>query len=191
MTKQEIRKDQLLKRKALSKKEIDTASQEISDLFFHSFPIKESSVIHIFLSIEKQNEINTWKIIHRLWKDFPSIQVVTSISDFEKLEIKSVSITQNTKVKTNKWQIPEPIEGRSIPNNLIDIVIVPLLAVDTKGHRVGYGKGFYDRFITTCKKEVLLIGVGLEAQKVSFINDINTFDKPLHSFISEKGLTVF
>ena len=56
-------------------------------------------------------------------------------------------LTDNTKIKKNQYNIPEPINGLEVPTKKIDVVFVPLLAFDKKGNRVGYGKGFYDKFL--------------------------------------------
>lgn len=61
----------------------------------------------------------------------------------------------------NKQQIPEPLYGETVDPKLIDAIIIPLLAFDQQGHRVGYGGGFYDRFLEKCRPDVLKIGVSL------------------------------
>jgi 5-formyltetrahydrofolate cyclo-ligase len=68
-------------------------------------------------------------------------------------------LTDNTKIKKNQYNIPEPIDGLEVQTNKIDIVFVPLLAFDKTGHRVGYGKGFYDKFLSECKPETIKIGL--------------------------------
>ena len=61
----------------------------------------------------------------------------------------------------NKYGIPEPKNGKKIKNNLIDVVFVPLLSYDKKGNRVGYGKGFYDRFLSNLSIKTIKIGLSL------------------------------
>ena len=68
-------------------------------------------------------------------------------------------LTDNTKVKKNEYNIPEPVDGIEVRSNKIDVVFVPLLAFDKKGHRVGYGKGFYDKFLSECKPNAIKIGL--------------------------------
>jgi 5-formyltetrahydrofolate cyclo-ligase len=68
-------------------------------------------------------------------------------------------LTDSTTIKKNTWNIPEPINGIPIVTKQIDVVFVPLLAFDDSGHRVGYGKGFYDKFLANCKPEVIKIGL--------------------------------
>jgi 5-formyltetrahydrofolate cyclo-ligase len=68
-------------------------------------------------------------------------------------------LTDATKIKKNDYNIPEPIDGIEIPTSKIEVVFVPLLAFDKKGNRVGYGKGFYDRFLSECNPETIKIGL--------------------------------
>jgi 5-formyltetrahydrofolate cyclo-ligase len=68
-------------------------------------------------------------------------------------------LTDNTKIKKNHYNIPEPIDGIEINSSQLDIVFVPLLTFDKTGNRIGYGKGFYDRFLADCKPETIKIGL--------------------------------
>jgi 5-formyltetrahydrofolate cyclo-ligase len=77
-------------------------------------------------------------------------------------------LTDNTKIKKNEYNIPEPVDGLEVPAIKIDVVFIPLLAYDKKGNRVGYGKGFYDKFLAECKPETIKIGL-------SFLNPKNSF----------------
>ncbi|GAL81217.1 5-formyltetrahydrofolate cyclo-ligase [Algibacter lectus] len=60
-------------------------------------------------------------------------------------------------IKKNNYNIPEPIDGIEILDDKVEVVFIPLLAFDTLGNRVGYGKGFYDRFLVKCKPETIKI----------------------------------
>ena len=68
-------------------------------------------------------------------------------------------LTDNTKFQKNAYNIPEPVDGLEVPVIKMDVVFVPLLAFDVKGNRVGYGKGFYDKFLSECKPETIKIGL--------------------------------
>ena len=61
----------------------------------------------------------------------------------------------NTILNENDYGIMEPVDGTIIPYENIDMVICPLLTFDKNGYRVGYGKGFYDRFLTQCRNDVI------------------------------------
>ncbi len=79
--------------------------------------------------------------------------------DFEKDRLESIEFNSDTKLTFNKWQIFESAETKTVEPQLIDIVLVPLLCFDKKGFRVGYGKGFYDKFLENCRKDCLKIGL--------------------------------
>ncbi len=85
-------------------------------------------------------------------------------------------LTDNTKIKKNEYNIPEPITGLNVPTEMIDVVFVPLLAYDKQGNRVGYGKGFYDKFLSECNPNVIKIGLSFfePEEKIEdlFENDI-------------------
>jgi 5-formyltetrahydrofolate cyclo-ligase len=68
-------------------------------------------------------------------------------------------LTENTKIVKNNYNIPEPLNGINLPDDIIEVVFVPLLAFDKIGNRVGYGKGFYDKFLSKCKPSTLKIGL--------------------------------
>lgn len=99
---------------------------------------------------------------------------------------------QNTKFEKSVWGILEPEANQNYlkaPQSL-DIVLVPLLAIDVLGNRVGYGKGFYDRFLTHVSSHALKVGVSLE-EPVGLVNDINSFDIPMNYLISPFGVKSF
>lgn len=156
MTKIELRLKYKKLRHQFSENDIDEMSLAIANQVL-KLDIWNKTYFHVFLHIETQNEINTEFILHILQgKDK---EIVVSKSNFETLEMTHYLLTDNTKIKINKHNIPEPIEGLEVPFSKIDVVFVPLLAYDIKGNRVGYGKGFYDKFLSKCQPETIKIGL--------------------------------
>lgn len=156
MTKAELRKTYKALRKNLSETQIDDLSLAISNQLL-KLPIWEYTFYHIFLAIEAQKEVNTDYILNILSGKDKNILI--SKSDFETGEMTHFLLTDNTVIKKNSYNIPEPIDGIEITNDKIEVVFIPLLAFDKKGNRVGYGKGFYDRFLANCKPETVKIGL--------------------------------
>ncbi|WP_406685507.1 5-formyltetrahydrofolate cyclo-ligase [Seonamhaeicola sp. MEBiC1930] len=156
MTKAELRKTYKTLRKDLSLNHIDDLSISIANQLL-KLPIWEHSFYHIFLAIEEQKEVQTDHILSILSGKDKNILV--SKSNFETCEMTHFLLTDGTKIKKNHYNIPEPIDGIEIQNEKIDVVFIPLLAFDKKGNRVGYGKGFYDRFLANCKPETIKIGL--------------------------------
>ncbi len=154
--KKELRLKSKTLRNALSENEIEEMSLAVANKIL-TLPIWEKTYFHIFLPITEQKEVNTEFILHLLsGKDK---EIIVSKADFEARNMTHFLLTDNTRIKKNAYNIPEPIDGIEVPSHKIDVVFVPLLAFDKKGHRVGYGKGFYDKFLSECKPDVIKIGL--------------------------------
>lgn len=156
MTKAELRKTYKTLRNNLSEHDIDTFSLSIANQLL-KLPIWEHSFYHIFLSIEEQREVNTDYILNILSGKDKNILI--SKSDFNTGEMTHFLLTDNTIINKNKCNIPEPLDGIEVQNDKIDVVFIPLLAFDNQGNRVGYGKGFYDRFLANCNPVTIKIGL--------------------------------
>jgi 5-formyltetrahydrofolate cyclo-ligase len=183
MNKAELRKQMLQKRRALPTEEVQVRSQKIAEHFFESFSPKAGQTVHIFLPIIKNNEVNTWHIINRFRQEYPKVRVAVPVTDVEQNILTHHHLTSEAVLIENNWGIPEPKDAHIISAQEVDIVLVPLLAFDKSGHRVGYGKGFYDRFLAECRLDVLKVGLSLEPP-VEEIADPNPFDIPLNHIIT-------
>lgn len=179
MEKSVLRKFYKQKRKELSEKEIKELEKAIYKQVFE-FDFSTVNTIHIFLPIEKQKEINTYPIINFLQEQHK--QLVISKSNFSNHTLEHFIFDKNTKLEINKYGIPEPVNATKINVKEIDLVFVPLLISDENNYRVGYGKGFYDRFLLECKKEVKTIGLNF-FKPISKIKDINKYDIALNTVI--------
>ena len=112
---------------------------------------------HIFLSIDKKNEVDTKPIIDIL--DGRQKNIIVPKSDIKALTLKNYLLSEEVIFEENEYGIPEPINGIQIKSDIIDVVFVPLLAYDSKGNRVGYGKGFYDKFLQILDSKTIKIGL--------------------------------
>ncbi|GGW55673.1 5-formyltetrahydrofolate cyclo-ligase [Winogradskyella epiphytica] len=156
MTKSELRQKYKQLRKELSDHQVEDFSLEIANQLL-KMAIWDKSFYHIFLSIEEQKEINTDYILNILaGKDK---NIVISKSHIQDYSMTHYLLTDNTTLKKSKYNVPEPVDGIEIQPSQLDVVFIPLLAYDQSGNRVGYGKGFYDRFLAQCKPETLKIGL--------------------------------
>ncbi len=138
--------------------------------------------IHIFLPIHKNKEPDTFLFIEYIWKNHPRIQIVTSISDIQHPEMHHYKIDESISITPNKWSIPEPQEAQLFPVDEIQAILVPMTIGSKSGHRIGYGKGYYDRFLSQCS-EAIFVGVSL----APFLDgDIfaESFDQPLDFMIN-------
>ena len=187
MTKKELRLKYKKLRQNLSENDIDAMSLEIANAIL-KLDIWSKTYFHVFLPIEVQKEVNTEFVLHLLQgKDK---EIVVSKADFSTREMTHFLLTDNTKIKKSEYNIPEPIDGLEVPTHKIDVVFVPLLAFDKNGSRVGYGKGFYDKFLSQCKPETIKIGVSF-FEPEEFISDVFESDIKLDFCVTPKQIYQF
>lgn len=175
MLKKDLRLHYKNLRQALSLDDIEDKSLAIANNLL-KMDIWDNIYFHLFLTMEEQREVHTEFILNILaGKDK---EVIVSRSDFETHTMIHFLLTDNTRLMKNQFGIPEPVDGIEVPSNKIDVVFVPLLAFDNNGQRVGYGKGFYDRFLSECKQDVVTIGLSFfEAEEEAI--EANTTDVPM------------
>jgi 5-formyltetrahydrofolate cyclo-ligase len=184
MKKLELRLKYKALRKEFSEREIEEMSLAIANNLL-KLPIWQKTYFHIFLQITEHSEVNTEFILHLLsGKDK---EIIISKSDFETRNMTHFLLTDNTKIKKNEYNIPEPVDGIQVPSDKIEVVFIPLLTFDKKGHRVGYGKGFYDKFLSECKTETIKIGLSFfEAEEL--IEDVFAGDVQLDYCVTPQGI---
>jgi 5-formyltetrahydrofolate cyclo-ligase len=187
MHKKELRKKYKELRQGLTPEAIEDKSLAIANRLLQ-LDIWDKIYYHLFLSIEEQKEIDTEFILQILaGKDR---EIVVSKSDFATLGMMHFLLTDNTKFKKNEYNIPEPVDGLEVPVTKINVVFVPLLAFDVKGNRVGYGKGFYDKFLSNCKPETIKIGLSFfEAEEK--IEDVSENDIRLNYCVTPEKIYTF
>lgn len=190
MTKSELRKIYLAKQKSLSDAERREKSRRLADRFFKRFDLTDIRFLHVFLPIEKNREVETTFIYQHLWQNFPNITTVAPRVDFEKMTLENFEFKAATTLVINRWQIAEPTESEPVEIEKIDAVLVPLLCFDKTGSRVGYGKGFYDKFLSDCRKNCLKIGISYFAP-VKEIADAQAFDVKLDFCVTPDAVITF
>lgn len=183
MVKGQLRKLMLQKRAQYTPDAVQEWSQYICRQFFAAFDLGFIKTLHVFLPIQHKNEVNTWPIIHKLQIDFPEIKIAVSVANTHEYTLTHYWLEPETTLIKSKWGIPEPENAQSISVSEVDLVLVPLLAFDEKGHRVGYGKGFYDGFLRECKPNTLKIGLSFEPP-VDVISDFHQGDVELNFAIT-------
>lgn len=191
MNKSLLRSEFLQKRKELSEKEIEEKNDAILEnckRFFEAIGIK---TIHIFLPQLGKTEIDTWRIISFL-RNFDQLKIISPSVIPGSREMEHYLLTTETILINNQWKIPEPDPETStkvLPNE-IDAVLIPLLAFDKKGFRVGYGGGYYDRFLAQCRSDVIKIGLSF-FEPVDKITDLNVYDIPMDYCITPSSILKF
>lgn len=176
------------RRKSLSAEFLAEASKNICDRLISAMQW-ENLLVHVFIPIQRFDEPNTWPLIRSLWER-PDVAVCTSVSDLTNHSLSHFELTPSTPLKQNKWGIEEPQNGKEVSSSDIDRVIIPLLAYDKSGHRVGYGRGFYDRFLAECRTDVEKIGVSFFAPEEE-IRDTSSLDIRLSACVTPKEVYHF
>ncbi len=158
-------------RKNLTSSERNTYSEKIYNNFVEHFDFTHDD-ISIFVPIERFQEVNTWLFIN----EYPARFYLPVVKPEGLVHVHYESVEQ---LKKTSWGILEPQYGLEVEVSKIDVVIVPLLAYDKKGNRVGYGKGFYDGFLKNCVPNCKFIGVSYFPPEENLIETIPS-DIPLH-----------
>lgn len=127
--------------------------------FHEFFENKNADLVHCYLSIQKNKEVNTWPLIE-LIKSMGA-KVVISRSELKSNDLTHYLFEDYGQLKESSWGIPEPQHGVEMEAESVDIVLVPLIVFDKKGHRIGYGKGYYDKFLSECREDCLKVGLSL------------------------------
>ena len=177
MTKSELRKLYKEKRGQLSAKDINRFNDLIL-IHFQHLDLPFIYYLHAYMAIEENSEVPTDQLVSFMEFRNPDMKVIVPKADFTSGELSHYLLDDNTVFEKNEYNIPEPVNGEIILVDKIDLVLVPLLAFDEKGYRLGYGKGFYDRFLSQCNQDTLKIGLSY-FDAVESISDTHQFDLPL------------
>lgn len=189
MTKELLRQEYRLKRNNITPLE----KSKLDDLLLIQFQQKDYSEIHTLLSywpIEAHAEPNTHLFSRYLHFMLPDLQIAYPVSDHTQLSMSAVAVHDDTVYQTDRRGITEPKEGRVVSPEKIDLIFVPLLICDTKGYRIGYGKGFYDRYLAQCSAHTITMGFSY-FDPVEPIADTHSFDVPLHYCITPQNIYEF
>ena len=187
MNKAALRKKYKKLRLELSEEKIEELSLEIANNLLQ-LSVWEKEFYHLFLSIAEQKEIATEYILHILQGKDKNI--VLSKTNIQEHKLDHFLLTDNSIIRKNQWNIPEPEGGIAIAPQQLDVVFVPLLAFDEQGHRIGYGKGFYDAFLSECKPDVLKIGLSFFKAEPEFKEIFNS-DVPLDYCVTPNKIYSF
>lgn len=186
MKKSELRKIYTSKRTLLTRSELEQGSTKIAGQFISRFNLPEYAFVHYYLSIKERHEVDCIAIVNGL----PNKRFAVPRINPGSAELESVEIKADTQFVENSWGISEPLGDRIISETEIDMVIVPLLCFDKRGHRVGYGKGFYDRFLSKCRTDCLKVGLSFFSP-IENIEDIHDNDVPLDYCCTPKEVFEF
>lgn len=189
MLKKEIRKIYKQKREQIT----PLQKQKWDDLIliqFQSIELPFLAAVLSFYAIEENNEVNSFILTDYLHFKNPSLTVAYPKMHIATTTMNAIECAADEAFQANEFGITEPVSNAVILPEELDLVIVPLLAIDKAGHRVGYGKGYYDRYLKECRDDCLKIGVSYFAP-IDVIDDAEEFDIPLDLCITPQEVYVF
>jgi 5-formyltetrahydrofolate cyclo-ligase len=189
MEKKQLRNIYREKRKALSNAE----REKMDDLMLIEFQTINLPFLHTMLSfwpIEQNQEPNTSLITDFLEFRNPALRIAYPKINSSSGMFDAVEVHTDTAFRSGKFNVEEPVDGNLILPMTIDLVLVPLLAFDLRGYRVGYGKGFYDQFLGQCDPACIRVGLSY-FDPVDEISDAAEFDVPLTHCITPHDIYVF
>lgn len=189
MEKEELRKEILKKRMNLSDKEVSDKSLKITDSIINLKEYKKSLLIMCYVDFKK--EVSTKVLIKQalLTKKRISVPLITGSLGVKNSMIASEILCFEKDLEVGKYGIYEPKSEciKQIEPKEIDFVIVPGVAFDLKRNRIGYGAGYYDRFLRLLRPDCLKVGVAFEEQLIKEV-PINEFDVALDMLITNQRI---
>lgn len=189
MTKAALRKKYKEKRMQVSWKDKERWTDMIL-INFQKLQLPFIDCVHTYLAMEEQNEIETENISRYLAFKNPGLKVVVPKINLDAGEMKHYIFNDDDEMAPNLFGIIEPVKGEKVAVEEIELVLTPLLAFDKRGYRVGYGKGFYDKFFQQCQSTVIKVGLSyFEAEEE--IENINPYDVPLNYCITPHAVYTF
>lgn len=157
--KPQIRKRVLDYRRLLEAEVFATRSKAVVEAALSLIERNKAGTVHCFLPIGRNKEVDTWPLIDQLSRG--GVAVVVSATDFDTQTMTHFHYSEDLVLVPDRFDIPTPTEGRPADIAAIDLVLIPMLAGDCKGNRIGYGKGYYDRLLAGMHPDVLKVGLTL------------------------------
>ncbi len=177
MTKKELRVAYRATRLALSERD----RMKLDDLLliqFQKLSFENVQAVLSYMPMPHTAEPSTHLFSRYLAHLIPGLQIAYPVTDFTATSLQAITVDEDTEFAMNEFGITEPVSNNVIPPQDIDLVFVPMLICDSNGYRVGYGKGFYDRYLQQCREDILKISFSY-FEPVARIDDINEHDVPI------------
>lgn len=184
--KKEIRKTVLENRKNMPASDVDQKSDKITDLLAESEFYKNASMIMAY--IDFRNEVKTEKLIKQAIADGKRVVIPISVVETRQLILSEI-IDFDNELSPGAYGIlePKPEFIREVDPLLVDLVLVPGVAFDRRGFRIGYGAGYYDRFLERVRKETNKVALAFDLQMVEKAYE-DAHDFPVQFIVTESGI---
>jgi 5-formyltetrahydrofolate cyclo-ligase len=180
MPKRSIRAQFLAERKALPRDRRDELSKQIQKRFLCSALFAEVKSLALYCAVH--NEVSTAMVGRcalAAGKRVAYPRVTGEHLDF-------VEVASLDDLARGSFTVPEPVAGDRVPLDALDLVVVPGIVFDRAGHRLGYGRGFYDRALDECRPDCAKVGFAYDFQVVDTLSIMQEHDRTLSLLITEQ-----
>ena len=178
MPKRSIRSHFLAERKSRSSQICADSSSEIQRHFMCSGLFRDARCLALYSAIH--NEVSTDEIVEHALDNDKSLVFPRVIGE----ELEFVVIESPSELVPGAFGVKEPKGCSLVPVENIDLVVVPGVAFDKRGHRLGYGRGYYDRALTKCQSRCVKVGFAYDFQLVEKL-PATDYDETLSVLITE------
>lgn len=181
-------------RKIFAERRLQITAQQrmkLDDLMliqFQKLPLPQLQTLFTYAATA--NEVDTDTIVDYLHFQNPDLEIAYPVTDFKTLTMQAMLTDMETEFIKNQYGIAEPESREVVSPENIDLIIVPLLCFDKEGYRVGYGKGFYDKYLVQTRADAIKVGLSYY-EPIDKIDDRNNFDVPLNYCITPERLYEF
>ncbi|MDN3657592.1 5-formyltetrahydrofolate cyclo-ligase [Ferruginibacter paludis] len=191
MYKSEIRNLYKTKRQQLSFSEREKMS-DLMLIHFQRLPIDIPTIILTYSPFQKMSEFDPQLITDYCFFKNRDMKLLYPVmmNDQNQCEMQAVLVDDDSYFETNKYGIDEPVGCTAVPASEIELSIIPLISFDKTGNRVGYGKGYYDRFLNKCSPKSIKIGFSY-FDAIDVIDDVNPYDIRLDYCITPERIFTF
>jgi 5-formyltetrahydrofolate cyclo-ligase len=183
-TKESIRMEMKAIRASLDKEAVQTRSHRIALNLYALDEFKHARNVLFYLALEK--EVQTREMIGQSFAMGKRVYVPVVEKEMRRLGVSEL-VDLNIEFKKGPYGVNEPADKylKAVPDSIIDFVVTPGLAFDFKGGRIGYGGGYYDRFLMGLPTAVQRVGVAFDFQVIDLLPQSDS-DVPVHKIIMEE-----
>lgn len=157
---------------------------------FQSIELPFLDFVLSYYPIEQNNEVNTFLITDYLHFRNPNLHICYPKTNLKDGSMQAIVCSADSIFEANAYNVPEPLDHKIADPTSLDLIILPMLAFDESGNRVGYGKGFFDRYLKECREDCIKVGFSY-FEPLDSIDDANEFDVPLDFCITPQRTYVF
>ena len=182
ITKSLLRKMALHYRQLLSEEEYQRRNDSLNKQLLAYIHERDAKAVHVYLPISKNREPDFTSLFPLLWQE--GRRIMTSKTDVKSKTQTHFWLEADTQIVRSRWGIPEPEHAPLANIEDADLILVPLLLADKKGHRIGYGGGYYDRLLKDVQAHTIGVSLGSLVDRI----DVDAWDVPLNEVLAYSAI---